>query len=1144
MDVSQTAGLTVLGTDFAKPGEYQEFPVEFIRSPLGGLQYLATWPGVTGVTLDGVRVEEEKLLSDLDWVSLYGLPSVAPAGELGAGALVLRGLGCPAWRLEPALGLAGAQPVKSYWLYTGAGGLPRLNANFGEGPVADFPQHFADLQPYSVVVLADVPADALGFMGRQAVRQFVEAGGGLLVLGGFYGYGRGEFARSFLEDVLPVASSGRWDLAPTGAASALTAVKGVALPANLSWGSTPRSTGCTASRPSRGEGGDQGGRPALPGGRGVRPGPRGSLRGDGPGGPGGGAAGLLGLAGLAQGAIRYGGLPAAREELVMRTSLLWMMSLLAVAVAAGAAPDPALVGYWTGDEVSGIKVFDDSGREHPGFVYGDVQQVPGRVGKGLRFGPNDYLEVGSDRGLDLTDQFTIEFWFMPGVPQDNFALFARGGIDQSFDMYYGPPGLLNFRTMTLKSTDHVSGKLFAPDQWQHVAWTYDGNLPTQALKLYLNGELKQTWDEAGKLKIAAKPLSIGHGGALDEIRLYQRALSAEEVAKRAATPEAFVPAPVVVSQVWPARLLTRPGQKVALRVGATSLAAAPQTVKFRAFVETELDKDIPLQEATLTLAPGEAKEFKLDWDPGPNLYGFDLIGEVRNEQGQLLDRKSETFLVGRNPYQLGQYSSFASYAWDEDTIRRAKSSAVSMRRFYLPLAEYWCFNPDNFSKCAPDTDKWFPGMGATAYKNSEATTQAWISACHELGLGCVPYSISYASGYDGTRMAREHPEWMAYDAKGRLTGGVETQLLEVMTKFYQQYPKSLDNKEIMDAIARFPNSGAGLQISTVDLALREPVRFHAAQVAAGVKRFNWDGLRWDGHPQVGGPGDPITMGVPSLYDLNGKPLVPDDATRDRLTVENIRMVKAAVLKENPDAVFGYNWGLEYEKHGRVRPTDYAECCKDGGTILWESVNGIHDAGSPWHRWRDAADAIADEVEHPRQNGGFLQCGGFPWWLAAEPYGKHLLAAIFAARAHLFSAPGLDTNGPYLRFAARYAGLLYDPAIARSPEWAQAIQVGSDQVWWRKYVYERPTAGGKQVIVHLLNSPATEFVEIGNATPPTVQKDLKVTFTLPGGQAPQAVYLLSPDRAPASVKLEAAPQGGTLVVTVPELAYWEVVVVQF
>ncbi len=828
----------------------------------------------------------------------------------------------------------------------------------------------------------------------------------------------------------------------------------------------------------------------------------------------------------------------------LHLGLLGVLLLIGPASSALGAPDPALAGHWTGDEVSGLRVFDASGQGHDGWLYGIVQPVPGRIGRGLRFSEGGYFEVNSDPALDISDQFTIEYWFLPGEVKANYALMSRGGLGESFDIYYGPPGLLNLRSFNFKGPDHVSGPVFKSDQWQHVVWTYDANLPEKSLRLYVDGELHRTWDEGGRLGVSNKPLVIGNGGSLDEIRLYRRALGAEEIARRAQTAQPPEGREVVICSVWPEKLLTRPGQKRALQMAVASLAAASRTVKFRAFLETGLAREIPLREETLALAPGEVKDYRVDWDPGDNRFGFDLVAEVRDEQGRLLDRKSETLLVGKNPYQLGQYTLFASFSWDEEAVRSARRHVVTMRRFYIPLSEYWCINPDNFSKCVPDTDKWFVGMGATAYKLSEATTQALVAACHQSGLGIVPYSLSYASGYYGTRMALEHPEWMAYTAQGRLAGGFETRLLELMTQFYQRYPQSFEDGALMEAIRKFPDSGAGLQICTVNLANREAMRFHAEQVAAGVRHFQWDGLRWDGHPQVGGPGDPITMGVPDLYDMQGKPLVPDAATRDRITVENLKLLKDLVLKENPDAVFGYNWGLEYEKHGRVRPTDYAECCRDGGTILWESINGIGDAGSPWHRWRDLAEAVADEVEHPHQLGGFLQCGAFIWGRAAEPFGKHLLAILFASRARLYAAPGLDSNAPYLRFAARYSELLYDLAVNRSPEWAKAVQVDSPQVWWRRWVYEHPSVEGKQVLVHLVNAPATEFVELGSTTPPTPAKEVKVSVAVSGGQAPRAVFLLSPDREPWSVRLTPAVESGKLKVTVPEVLYWTVLALQF
>ncbi len=74
-----------------------------------------------------------------------------------------------------------------------------------------------------------------------------------------------------------------------------------------------------------------------------------------------------------------------------------------------------------------------------------------------------------------------------------------------------------------------------PKQWTHCVGTYDG----KTAKLYINGSL------AGQLKHAGKPISssgydatvqIGSSqesnymvGSIDDVRIYNRALSAEEV---------------------------------------------------------------------------------------------------------------------------------------------------------------------------------------------------------------------------------------------------------------------------------------------------------------------------------------------------------------------------------------------------------------------------------------------------------------------------------------------------------------------------------------------------------------------------------------------------------------------------------------
>jgi hypothetical protein len=176
--------------------------------------------------------------------------------------------------------------------------------------------------------------------------------------------------------------------------------------------------------------------------------------------------------------------------------------------------------------------------------------------------------------------------------------------------------------------------------------------------------------------------------------------------------------------------------------------------------------------------------------------------------------------------------------------------------------------------------------------------------------------------------------------------------------------------------------------------------------------------------------------------------------------------------------------------------------------------------------------------------GKLNIGWFPWWLAGEVYGKHLLSITFAARARISGAPGLPSNMPYFRFAARYGKLLYDERVRRAPDWRRRIQVEPSEVWWENYVYEHDCSNGEQLIVHLVNPPATERVVIDGKQAPEPRKDLLVHLTPPAGRRPAAVYVLSPDLEPYCRKLTCEPQGQELRVRIPELKYWDLLVLVF
>ena len=90
---------------------------------------------------------------------------------------------------------------------------PELDwANCPPNAVETFPGTYDELFRYNAIVLSDVNYNGLGDIGFEMVCDYVHEGGGLLVTGGPYAFGNGEFEETRFLDVLPVKLQGPFDL--------------------------------------------------------------------------------------------------------------------------------------------------------------------------------------------------------------------------------------------------------------------------------------------------------------------------------------------------------------------------------------------------------------------------------------------------------------------------------------------------------------------------------------------------------------------------------------------------------------------------------------------------------------------------------------------------------------------------------------------------------------------------------------------------------------------------------------------------------------------------------------------------------------------------------------------------------------------
>ncbi len=201
-----------------------------------------------------------------------------------------------------------------------------------------------------------------------------------------------------------------------------------------------------------------------------------------------------------------------------------------------------LVGYWQFDEGSGSVAHDSSGYGNDGAIYGGATWVEGVCGPALDFdGSSSYVQA-STVNVDYLTVSALVWWdyFYPdnhghapisnansGSPWSGYVL--SGGSDPPYNYYQFPLGTTgSTQPVSITSTPLNTGL------WYHIVVTYDG----QWLKGYLDGQLVAETTASGTVRPATNPLLFGRpyypsspytfNGTLDEVRIYNRALTAAE----------------------------------------------------------------------------------------------------------------------------------------------------------------------------------------------------------------------------------------------------------------------------------------------------------------------------------------------------------------------------------------------------------------------------------------------------------------------------------------------------------------------------------------------------------------------------------------------------------------------------------------
>jgi hypothetical protein len=226
-------------------------------------------------------------------------------------------------------------------------------------------------------------------------------------------------------------------------------------------------------------------------------------------------------------------------------------SAVSIVVSLGVTLDTGLVASFGFNEASGSAIDGAVGKvtgdvANNGTLNAGVTRVPGRPGAGnaLQFNGTSGMVTVADAAALRLQRMTLSAWVKSDSPVSEsswrdvimketlgdlvYALYSNAATDG------GPNAYIRRAPISSTITQHAGTAARIPaNTWTHLAATYDGS----RLKVYVNGVGVGSLAATGNIASSTGPLTIGgnrvwgefFAGAVDDVRVYNRALSAAEI---------------------------------------------------------------------------------------------------------------------------------------------------------------------------------------------------------------------------------------------------------------------------------------------------------------------------------------------------------------------------------------------------------------------------------------------------------------------------------------------------------------------------------------------------------------------------------------------------------------------------------------
>ena len=207
-----------------------------------------------------------------------------------------------------------------------------------------------------------------------------------------------------------------------------------------------------------------------------------------------------------------------------------------------------LVARYSFDEATGTSSANSVEGQPAGLFAGksEPEWLPGVVGNAVRLdGNGGHFSFGNDFNPQHTDAFSYGCWYFADLERINSSLIAKMDLEddyRGFDITTEPDGTIGCHLVHSFPDNFVkitTVERFAAHRWHHVFVSYDGSSSAGGLKIYVDGrspplrtiadQLSDTIQTSVPLQIGQRGNSFGFAGLIDDVRIYNRCVSDQDV---------------------------------------------------------------------------------------------------------------------------------------------------------------------------------------------------------------------------------------------------------------------------------------------------------------------------------------------------------------------------------------------------------------------------------------------------------------------------------------------------------------------------------------------------------------------------------------------------------------------------------------